>query len=76
MKKQTGLASHEVFVKAWQASKSYAEVMQKTGMTQMQVRARAQYLRLKGVKLKIMDWGRGRTPVDAAAMNKLIGGVK
>jgi len=60
----------EDFVRAWQSSKSLAEVAEKTGMRTESVRARGFRFRKKGVPLKSLSTA-GRPATDWEALKKL-----
>ncbi len=62
--------SNEEFVRAWQSSYSVAEAASKTGMDRGDARARASYLRKRGVKLK--TFYRKREGVDVASLNAVV----
>ena len=78
------LEEGKVFITAWHASASIAEVAQRTGLTKKQVNNRAAHLREKGVKLPTMrpnssllsrqDWDElrrlARNLADAKAADK------
>jgi hypothetical protein len=62
-------ASNEDFVRAWQTSRTAAEVARKLGVRRDTVVQRASRLRRKGVRLKRM-W-HGPLAFDLDALNKL-----
>jgi len=69
MTKQRSVTPEE-FVRAWQASKSLAEVAEKTGMRVESVRARGFRFRKKGVPLHSFG-ATGRPATDWEALKKL-----
>ena len=64
------------FVLAWQSSDSLCEVCKAVGLkdtvrNRKYLTSRASYFRRKGVLLKMMKKGRGRTPLDWAKLAQL-----
>lgn len=64
------MTTNEDFIRAWMASKSIPEVETKTGMTKVNISAKATYLRKRGVLLP--KFTRSGTQLDAGALNKIV----
>jgi hypothetical protein len=67
--KQSHDISNEAFIKAWQSSGTYADVLKELGVTAQYASSRATVLRRKKVELK--SFKRGRDPIDVQALNVL-----
>lgn len=66
------VVTHEVFVKAWAASRSVAEVAKAVGLTYSGAQARAKFLREAGVKLPRHARRTRRELVNVPALNALL----
>lgn len=65
------IVSDEDFVRAWQASESGREVVERTGLSLPSVRSRSSQLRRLGVPLKRLKLGRRRDEIDIEALKRL-----